>query len=105
MSLVKYNSTRRQSCVSGGPTLRDMVSTTEAKWFVMLRVYVDDSADEKQQRVVAAGAYVGYYHQWRKLRDKWKRRLKRNGLAYFHTTECYSLRDEFARFRDPNKYP
>jgi hypothetical protein len=71
----------------------------------MLRVYVDDSADEKQDQVVAAGAYVGYYHQLRKLRESWKKRLKRDGLRYFHTTERYSLRDEFARFRDPVKYP
>jgi uncharacterized protein DUF3800 len=101
---MQYNSTL-ESCVSEGPTLGDMVSITEAKRFVMLRVYVDDSADEKQQRVVAAGAYVGFYKQWRALRDKWKRRLKRDGLSYFHTTECYSLRGEFGRFRDPIKYP
>jgi hypothetical protein len=71
----------------------------------MLRVYMDDSADQKQERVVTAGAYVGFYHQWKWLVERWRKRLKREGIPFFHTTAYYSLRDEFAIYRDPVKYP
>jgi hypothetical protein len=71
----------------------------------MLRIYVDDSADERQERAVAAGAYVGFYDQWNRLREGWKKRLKKDGLKFFHTTACYNLREEFERFRDLYKYP
>lgn len=72
---------------------------------MMLRVYVDDSSDEKQENVVCAGAFVGSVKQWTKLKQEWKRRLKREGLRYFRSSEYYSLRYEFERYRDPIKYP
>jgi hypothetical protein len=36
---------------------------------------------------------------------QWQRRLKHDGLAYFRSTEYYSLRGQFARYRDTVKYP
>jgi hypothetical protein len=72
---------------------------------MLLTVYVDDSADETQERAIVAGAYVGFFPQWSKLNREWRKRLKQDGLRFFHTTECWSLRGEFVRFRDPVKYP
>lgn len=87
-------------------SMRQLVSLTECRVFSMLlRTYVDDSADGTQERAVVAGAYMGFYHQWNKLRKQWRIRLKQDGLKYFRATEYYSLRGEFARFRDPVKYP
>jgi hypothetical protein len=72
---------------------------------MLLKTYVDDSADETQERAVVAGAYIGFYHQWNKLQKLWRKRLKRDGIKYFHATEYYSLRGEFLKFRDPVQYP
>src|SRR5579863_1078624 len=84
----------------------DLMSLTGCSVFAMLlRVYVDDSSDEKQEKVVVAGAFVGTAKQWSGLKLQWQRRLKKDGLRYFRSTEYYSLRGEFARYRDPVKYP
>jgi hypothetical protein len=72
---------------------------------VLLRTYVDDSADETQEKAVVAGAYVGFYHQWNKLQKHWKARLKQDGLKFFHAKEYHTLHGEFYRFRDNIKYP
>jgi uncharacterized protein DUF3800 len=88
--------------------MRELVSLTGCKVFAamgLLRVYVDDSADQHQDQVVLAGAFVGWYHQWNDLQKKWRKRLKADGLDYYHATECRSLQGEFSKFRDANKYP
>lgn len=72
---------------------------------MLLRVYIDDSADQKREKAVVAGAWVGKFGQWSELSKLWRRRLKRDGLAYFRSTEYYSLRGEFERYRDPVRYP
>jgi len=72
---------------------------------MLLRVYIDDSADERQEKAVVAGAFVGTTKQWSGLKLQWQRRLKRDGLAYFRSTEYYSLRGEFSRYRDSVRYP
>ena len=71
----------------------------------MLTAYVDDSADETRDRVVVAGGYVGFFSQWRTLSQEWRKRLKQDGLRFFHTTDSWALKGEFLRFRDPIKYP
>ena len=87
--------------------MRELASLTGGcRLFAMLlRVYIDDSADQKQEKAVVAGAFVGKFGQWSELSTLWRRRLKRDGLKYFRSTEYYSLREEFARYRDPVKYP
>ena len=87
-------------------SMRELRSITQCDVFAMLlRTYIDDSADETQERALVAGAYVGFYHQWNKLQQRWKARLKKDGLKFFHATDYYSLRGEFFRFRDVSKYP
>ncbi len=72
---------------------------------MLYRVFIDDSADEKKEDVVAAGAIIGAHGVWAKIRQDWNRRLHRDGLRYFRSTEYYSLTGEFYRFRDRIKYP
>ncbi|HWF13326.1 MAG TPA: hypothetical protein VG272_06295, partial [Candidatus Acidoferrales bacterium] len=45
--------------------------------------------------------FVGKFGDWVKLKNSWNKRLKRDGLTYFRATEYYSLRGEFAKYRDP----
>jgi hypothetical protein len=72
---------------------------------VLYRTYIDDSSDEKQQIVMIAGALMGTHKQWRAVTQAWRKRLKQDGLRYFRSTEYFSLRGEFERFRDPVRYP
>lgn len=87
-------------------SMNELVSLTGCKCFAMLlRTYIDDSADETRERAIVAGAYVGFYRQWNALQKQWRKRLKQDGLKYFRTSEYYSWRGEFARFRNPTTYP
>jgi hypothetical protein len=72
---------------------------------MLYSVYIDDSADEKQQILMVAGALIGTIKQWGEVRSQWKRRLKRDGLDYFKSSEYSTLHGQFAVFRDPVKYP
>ena len=50
-------------------TMRELVTLTDCDCFAMLiRGYIDDSADGKKQTVAAvAGAFLGDHKQWKKL--------------------------------------
>lgn len=72
---------------------------------MIFRVYIDESADQKQEKVAVVGAFLGKFGQWSEFQRKWTNRLRRDGLNYFRSTEYYSLRDEFAKFRDPIRFP
>lgn len=85
--------------------VREIARDTGTNRWIMLRVYIDDSSDEKQERVVVAGAYIGFYKGWSKLWAEWRQQLKNHNLDYFRATDYYSLRGEFQQFRDPVKYP
>lgn len=75
-------------------------------YFAMLyRTFIDDSADQKQEFVMVAGALMGTDKQWGEFSRKWKMSLKRNGLRYFRSSEYNSLGGEFQVFRDDVKYP
>jgi len=72
---------------------------------VIVRVCVDDSSDQKQEIAISAGAFLGRFGDWREVNRRWIRRLKADRLRYFRSTEYYSLRGEFAKYRDPVIYP
>ena len=54
---------------------------------------------------MVAGALMGTHRQWVDLSKDWRKRLKRDGLKYFRSTEYNSLTGEFYRYRDAVKYP
>lgn len=72
---------------------------------VLYRSYIDDSADEKQEFVMVAGALMGTPQQWRSVTRAWTERLRQHGIAYFRSTEYNSLRGQFQKFRNPIEYP
>jgi hypothetical protein len=72
---------------------------------VLLRAFIDDSSDRHQKVLTVSGAVASTYRQWSKLRIEWNKRLKRDGLRYFKSSEYSVLRGEFSVFADPNKYP
>jgi hypothetical protein len=59
----------------------------------MLLVYGDESMDETQQRVCAAGAVVGTEEEWSALQGKWVERTR--GVP-FHANDCESNQGVYA---------
>src|SRR3989304_6137852 len=51
---------------SSHPLLAQRMGHPATIFVMLLRVYIDDSSDEKKQEAVVAGAFVGWYHQWNK---------------------------------------
>lgn len=72
---------------------------------MLIKTFVDDSADEKQEKVVIAGAFSGRFGQWSELKRQWRKRLRREGIQYFRSAEYNSLTGQFFKYRDPGKYP
>jgi hypothetical protein len=72
---------------------------------MLYRVYIDDSADQKREIIMAAGALIAKDKDWGELSRKWRQRLKRDGLQYFKAVEYRGLRDQFSVFTDAVRYP
>ncbi len=72
---------------------------------MLYHVYIDDSSDGQHKKVIAAGAVVGTFHQWKAVSKRWNGALVKRGIKYFRNTDYYSFRGEFFAFRDEAKYP
>lgn len=72
---------------------------------MLFKVYLDESSDERQQKAAAVGGFIGEVKQWKGFSLKWFKRLARNKIDYFHSSEYYSLTGQFEQFKDPIKYP
>ena len=77
----------------------------ESDLLVLLKTYIDDSTDGNRERVAVAGAFMGRFGQWSSLQETWRKRLRREGIEYFHSTDYYGLSGQFFRYRDPERYP
>jgi hypothetical protein len=66
---------------------------------------IDDSADRDRQRVVISAALIGNVDDWRYLTKYWKKRLDKDGLEYFKSSQCNHLRGQFFKYRSQQEYP
>jgi len=92
-----------QECDYTIEDLFDLVfpSDTETKGHLCMiyTCFLDDSKDRDQEKVAVSAGFVADKENWGRLRAIWKGVLNRRGLAYFKSSEYYSLSGEFARFR------
>ena len=72
---------------------------------VLWRASIDDSADRDRKKVVISACLIGDCEQWRSLVRPWKAKLAENQLAYFKSSECIALSEQFRRFRSELNYP
>jgi hypothetical protein len=72
---------------------------------MLYRTFIDDSADQKQEIIMVAGALMGTQKQCNELGRKWSACLKRHHIRYFHSSEYNWLDGEFKKYRDADKYP
>lgn len=49
--------------------------------------YFDESGTHAGSRVIVVAGYVSPEREWRRLEIKWKKRLRREGAKYYHTTD------------------
>jgi len=63
----------------------------------LLAFYMDDSADEKRQKVFVVAGFIADTVQWFELERLWNARRERDGLCYFRASEYNSLTGEFRK--------
>jgi hypothetical protein len=61
--------------------------------------FLDDSKDQNQRRLLVSAGFLGTKNDWHHLRIAWKKRLKKDGLEYFKTSEYKMLDGEFSKFK------
>jgi hypothetical protein len=61
-----------------------------------LRFYGDESED-KQEKVLAIGGFLGLAEEWDALQEKWIARVKPTGVSAYHMTDCECGQGEFSR--------
>jgi len=88
------SSTKRTQDGLGGGALIVVVDISADR----LRVFGDESFDEKEQRVAAVAGLIGTEKQWNSLVDKW---TTRTGGKEFHANECET---EHAKKSDEDKH-
>lgn len=81
---------------------RERIRSEQRELTLMLIAYGDDSADERQERVFAAGAVVARREEWDDILPTW---LKQNPMERpFHAKNCDSDRGDFkGRTHEENK--
>jgi len=73
---------------------------------VLYRVWLDDSADGKQEQFILAAGLIGRQKQWNDFSKRWKAVLREPPrIQWFHSKEWRSLTGEFLQFRDKEKWP
>lgn len=99
------------TCVKSQPVITwaevaSLMGISSTDFFAMLyRTFIDDSADQKQEIVMVAGALMGTQKQCNELGRKWSACLKRHHIRYFRSSEYNWLSGEFDKYRDEAKYP
>lgn len=66
----------------------------------MLAFYMDESADQKQQRVFSVSGIIADTAVWIDVEQAWETRVHRDGLEYFRTTDYVAMTGEFQKLAD-----
>ena len=66
---------------------------------MLFHAYIDDSADQKRERVVVAAAIIAAPHVCDRMSKRWNARLAQDGIAYFKSSHCETLNGQVYKFR------
>jgi hypothetical protein len=73
---------------------------------VLHRVFIDDSSDGTQSKYTIAAGLIGTHKTWNDFERRWKKVLQEHPpIDWFHSKEWRSLTEQFAQFRDDDKWP
>lgn len=90
---------------------KSQISINEISWainsapkghrhFMVLDFFCDESYNDK---VFTFGGFMASEHEWSKLENKWKRRVKKAGVSRFHAAELNGYKKEFAGWKGTNR--
>jgi len=60
---------------------------------MMLKVYVDDSADQRQEKIAVAGAFVGNSRQWSAPAQRTRADVATELTAFSDSVDSFELSD------------
>jgi len=66
---------------------------------------LDESVDRLQRHAYVVAALLTSQQNWSSIERAWKKRLEKDGLTYFKTSEYRGLNGEFSRFKNEELYP
>ena len=66
---------------------------------MLIWTYLDESADQNQQKAFVTAGFMGRPRDWSSLRRPWKLKLRQHGIRYFKSSECRNLQGEFRKFK------
>jgi hypothetical protein len=61
----------------------------------MFKVYLDESWDQHQEKLLVIGGMMGRYEEWSKIEWPWKLLLEKYGIEYYRASEAEFARGEF----------
>jgi hypothetical protein len=93
-------------CQSDAYTIEDLYDLVfppdvdaEGHLCMVFQCFLDDSKDQRQDKVFVSAGFFGRREDWEQLRSSWAKCLNRNGLEYFKTNEYKMLEGQFSRFK------
>jgi hypothetical protein len=66
---------------------------------------LDESTDRYQKYAYVVAGLLTSQQNWSSIERAWKKRLEKDGLTYFKTSEYRGLKGEFLRFKNEELYP
>lgn len=67
--------------------------------FPQLHAYLDESADEKQEKAFCIGAFLANEEARNAIQAAWVKQLEKDEIAYFRASDCKAVKGAFARLR------
>jgi hypothetical protein len=65
----------------------------------VLDAFIDESSDQKSKEVFCVAGFLAHERFWKALEEQWVKRLRADGVKYFRSTDCKSVRGPFEHLR------
>lgn len=66
---------------------------------------IDESTDRYQKHAYVVAGLLTSQQNWSSIERAWKKRLEKDGLTFFKTSEYRGLNGQFSKFKNENLYP
>ena len=66
----------------------------------MLAFYMDESADQRQERIFSVSGVLADMDLWCEFDGEWRARLKHDEVQYFRTSDYFAMEGEFRKMAD-----
>jgi uncharacterized protein DUF3800 len=63
----------------------------------MFYAYFDESSDGKEEKIYVVAGFLGRFEQWSKIEWRWRERLDKYHIKYYHAVEAEFARKQFEK--------